>query len=154
MQMSRNPIKPSIMIWVTPHAQAERKLREVQAGIEEEGVPYTLFSCDETDAVALAYQGAAQSQLGVGVGIGETAICVHFAKLPADQPLFVSEQADQVNEWRRCGYNAARLVKGIPFKMDQTEPAESAEESNHELVQLIRELVIKVVNEHAQAMGR
>ncbi len=162
MQISKTSTKPSIMIGLAVYPENEQKLREVQAGIEEEGIPYTLLQSDEADAVKLAYQGAAQSQLGVGIGIGLSAVCVHYVKLPADRPLFISDETGSRSEWRRCGYNAARLVKGIPFKTPQSELPEadlpeaesSKQEPDPELYQFIRELVIKVVHEHAQAMGR
>jgi len=153
MQADRTMAKPSIMIGAVPHPEYERKLREVQAGMEEEGVPYSLTTSGQLDAVSLAYQSAGQSQLGVGVGISPEAICVHYYKLPAEQPLFVTGSADDASEWRRLGYNAARLVKGIPFKDQQLDTAAPAE-GTADLYQLIRTIVMKVLRENAQAMGR
>ncbi|MEG6585372.1 glycerol dehydratase reactivase beta/small subunit family protein [Dendrosporobacter sp. 1207_IL3150] len=150
MQTSQELVKPSIMIWAFPHADCECKLREVQAGIEEEGVPFTLFISDETDAVRLAYQGAEQSKLGVGIGIGLEEVCIHYYKLPAERPLFVSDCSD-THEWRRFGYNAARLVKGIPFKDRQESIIPEVDEDAY---QMIRDIVLRVIKEHSQAMGR
>ncbi len=110
------PSKPCILIYCFPHAGCEQKIREVTAGMEEEGIPSSVMNSTEHDSVALAYEGAVQSQLGVGVGIGDRQICIHYVKLPAGQPLFRVDEAGNPLLWRYCGYNAARLVKGIPFK--------------------------------------
>ena len=115
------PVKPTVVIYcqsvsgVTP--DADRRLREVKAGLEEEGIPCSVKTSPESDVVRLAFQGTQDSPLGVGVGIGgQHGICIHYTRLPVDQPLFLLTEAAQAGEWRRFGYNAARLVKGTPLK--------------------------------------
>lgn len=152
MQAAKNSSKPSIMIYAAMHPALDAKLREVQAGIEEEGVPYVVSRSEEQNATGLSYQAAGQSQLGVGVGIGPEAICVHYIKLPAGEPLFSTGGVNAPDEWRRCGYNAARLVKGIPFKDKQDLSAAPPLEAQDDLHQLVREIVTKVLQE--QAPGR
>jgi hypothetical protein len=150
MQASQLVTKPSIALCICTHEGYEQKLREIQAGIEEEGVPYAVIPDEEQDVISLAYKGAGISQLGVGVGIGSSGLCIHHHKLPADQPLFVSEDTATCVEWRRFGYNAARLIKGIPFKNEQP-VAVITEET--ELTQVVREIILKVLKETAQDHG-
>lgn len=152
MQAGQTVTKPSISLCIHIHEGCEQKLREIQAGIEEEGVPYIVLTEAEADCISLAYKGAGLSQLGVAIGIGSSGLCIHHHKLPADQPLFVLQGAGNGSEWRRFGYNAARLIKGIPFKNDEPLPAAAKEEP--ELARLVREIVVKILKETAQTMGR
>lgn len=154
MQVSKNSHKPSIIIQAVPHPALAGKLREVQAGIEEEGVPYAISSAEEQNAASLAFLAAGQSQLGVGVGIGLEDICVHYVKLPVGEPLFSSGWTSAPEEWRRCGYNAARLVKGLPFKDRQAVGSAPPRNAEDDLYQMVREIVTKVLQEHAQTLGR
>jgi len=85
-------------------------------GIEEEGIPYFTKEKQETSALASGYQAALDSNLGVGIGIGgDGHIILHHTKLIKEHPLFTTD----LSEWEKqrvIGANAARLVKGIPFK--------------------------------------
>lgn len=149
MPVDRIAAKPSIAIYVTPHSGQDRKLRELRAGMEEEGIPYTV-AAGEGDAPALAYQGALSSQLGVGVGLGPDAVCVHFQKLPPEQPLFVVKD-DTLSALRVVGYNAARLVKGTPFK---SQDALVEPEAMPDMEQLVANIVQKVLREIQEGQGR
>lgn len=90
-------------------------LRELTAGMEEEGVP---FRVEEAEAAAggaaeLAHAAAHASTLDVGIGVDAAGhICVHHAKLPPDAPALNGPPRHA----RSLGHNAARLVTGIPFK--------------------------------------
>lgn len=154
MQVSKNSHKPSIIIQAAPHPALAGKLREVQAGIEEEGVPYAISSAEEQNAASLAFLASGQSRLGVGVGIGREDICVHYVKLPAGEPLFSSGRISTPAEWRRCGYNAARLVKGLPFKDRQAVSSAPYRNAEADLYRLVREIVTKVLQDHAKILGR
>lgn len=147
------PDRPSIAICVCPHVGYERKLREVQAGMEEEGIPYVLETQGIDDAVSLASQAAGTSQLGVGVGIGSAAISIHYCKLPEQSPLFNLIDTGISAEWRRIGYNAARLVKGIPFKDQPAELPEAEFTGGGDLHRLVRDIVMLVLQETAQDHG-
>lgn len=155
MQSDNNTAnRPGISIHVRPHAGSEAKLRELKAGMEEEGVPYLLVSDADGDAVALAYKGAQVSTLGVGVGVSPDAMCVHYQKLPERQPLFVLEQAGTPAEWRNFGYNAARLVKGLPFKDNPGQERVSTQSDDMaELYASVREIILRVLRESAQGHG-
>ena len=145
--------KPSIIICTSQHTGLEAKLRELKAGMEEEGVPCSLLSDSSADAISLAYKGAQASLLGVGVGIGSAALCIHYQKLPEDQPLFVLQGEGTLTEWRYFGYNAARLVKGLPFKENPVQAAAAANENKAQLYESVREMILKVLQENAQGHG-
>ncbi|WP_407685722.1 glycerol dehydratase reactivase beta/small subunit family protein [Mycobacterium sp. HUMS_1102779] len=100
-------------------------VREVLAGIEEEGVPCSL--CDTAaeasvvavGAVALAYSAAGRSRLEVGVAVGTGGlVCVHHVKRPATDPIVVEEVGEDLPTARRLGHNAARVVVGVALKPD------------------------------------
>lgn len=93
-------------------------LKALKAGMEEEGVPWKELECGNESSISLSREGAEWSQLGVGVGIdAQGSISIHFHRLEHTEPLFYCEgtQATAVKA-RRLGANAARLVKGVPFK--------------------------------------
>ena len=139
--------KPCVLIYVSPHIGWQKKIREVQAGMEEEGIPCQVVQVEEFDAVALAYQGAIASKLGVGLGIGAESLCIHYHKLPAKHPLFVLNVPGTPVQWRYFGYNAARLVKGIPFKVQPTEEPVPQQMDSKALYNLIYGIVQKILRE-------
>ncbi|WP_159722850.1 glycerol dehydratase reactivase beta/small subunit family protein [Enterococcus sp. CSURQ0835] len=86
----------------------------ILAGIEEEEVPYELVTTEKKDRIAAAFELATRSPLAVGVVIDQTRAVLHYKNLPAEKPLF--EIPNETTELMKLGANAARLVKGIPFK--------------------------------------
>ncbi|SDF56426.1 glycerol dehydratase reactivase beta/small subunit family protein [Sporolituus thermophilus] len=149
--MTQAPVKPTVMVGYAPHPDDTAKLREVAAGLEEEGIPYTIKPVDEADTVAIAYAAACASPLGVGLGIREREMCIHYYRLPETKPLFLSTGGNGPAVWRWFGYNAARLVKGTPFKPQpdvQTAPSGVAEpDSAAELKDMIVRTIYKVLQE-------
>jgi hypothetical protein len=106
-------IRPAVVVRYQPDPRNARPLREIDAGLEEEGVPFRAEEAADGSAAALAYAAAQASPLGVGVGVCAAGnICVHHAKLPPDAPVL----AGPPRAARTMGHNAARLVTGIPFK--------------------------------------
>lgn len=94
-------------------------MREVLAGIEEEGVPAAAPPVDGADrgvsAADLAQRAAMLSPLQVGVGIGAPGdIRVCHAKL--GQPVFGLPAGSSPSAARTMGHNAARIVAGLPLK--------------------------------------
>ncbi|WP_425060122.1 hypothetical protein SCACP_07700 [Sporomusa carbonis] len=152
MQPDKTLTKPSIIVCTFPHANCDAKLRELQAGMEEEGIPYSLLNGDRNDAVALAYQGAQASPLGVGVGISPAGMCIHYHKLPALQPLFTLTGEGTAADWRQFGYNAARLVKGLPFK-DKPEQNTAPDLDMAQLYESVRKIVLKALPEFVKGHG-
>ena len=141
-------IKPSIVICASGHSQDDAKIREIKAGIEEEGVPCSLLADREGDVAALAWQAAAASHLGVGVGISPAGAGLHYHKLPEHTPLFIAA-ANSPGTWRQLGYNAARLVKGLPFKADGNREFVIDIDDEARLYEQVYQIVVKILNETA-----
>lgn len=109
------PVKPTIHIMAASGASMEW-LRELQYGMEEEGVPYETDTKSDCGAVALAWEAANASRLGVGVGLDAQSVVLHYAKLHPENPLFRLSIRGDRGLARRLGSNAARLVKKLPLK--------------------------------------
>lgn len=98
---------------VISYAGESEALRDVRAGLEEEGVPARAEPAEAGEVVALAHEAARRSPLDVGVGLtADGSVCVHHAKLAPETPALTGNRASA----RVCGHNAARLVVGIPLK--------------------------------------
>jgi len=109
---------PSIKVYADSGLYNPMLIQELIIGAEEEGVPCEVSADTEGAAVALAFKAAADSVLGVGLGIdrGGTA-AVHYNKLPEDSPLFTLNYHIDGEKLRGLASNAARLVKGVPFSL-------------------------------------
>ena len=115
MPMPHEIRKPTIHFFHTAQANGQ-VLREVELGMEEEGIPWKLDQMQSGNALTLAWEAAQSSNLEVGVGADDQWIVLHYSKLEKDQPLFrISAQAGPAQA-RALGANAARLVKKLPLK--------------------------------------
>lgn len=85
-------------------------------GIEEEGIPFLLQRHPAGDVVDSAWQAARSSPLLVGIACDRHSLVVHYKNLPASAPLFTLMHHQDSQAQRNTGNNAARLVKGIPFR--------------------------------------
>ena len=104
--------KPAIIIYTSdPDPDL---LREICAGIEEEGVLYQISS-HEGDLDTLAYEAAAESMLGSGIGLCGQRAAMMMQRLPKGKNVF---ELDAPRFWqcRNLGANSARAVKKMPFK--------------------------------------
>lgn len=106
--------KPTVHILYSPNA-SERVLKELLYGLEEEGIPWETETKTGGDALALAWEAAQASRLGVGVGLDGQTVILHFNKLDREQPLY-RIPARSMGLVRVLGANAARLVKKLPLK--------------------------------------
>ncbi|QHB33164.1 propanediol dehydratase [Yersinia canariae] len=106
---------PAIVISLTS-STSEEVWHPVLLGIEEEGIPWQWQQDDDTDAVQRAWQAAVSSPLLVGLACSANEVVVHFRNLPPASPLFRQAWGQDEDLLRRLGNNAARLVKGLPFK--------------------------------------
>lgn len=96
-------------------AESGAALRELRAGLEEEGVPCRLRVV-EGDAATIAWNAARASPVSVGLGLDAESACLHLPQLSPQSPL-LRLPADHLPErLRALGHNAARLVKGAPLK--------------------------------------
>ena len=90
--------------------------RDVLLGIEEEGIPFLLQHHPAGDVVDSAWQAARSSPLLVGIACDRHTLVVHYKNLPTSAPLFTLTYRQNSLDRRSTGNNAARLVKGIPFR--------------------------------------
>jgi hypothetical protein len=130
--MTNGKNKPAINVYYSKGLDGDRILNNILWGIEEEGIPYKTKQVEEGPVVELGYEAALDSILDVGIGIGISGkVVLHHAKLDKTVPLFTSGVKVPDAALRTLGANAARLVKGIPFKFESGEKNEhcSKEES-------------------------
>ena len=104
--------RPTIMIYV--YEPDEDLLREVCAGIEEEGVLYQV-QAHEGELDSLAYEAAKESMLGSGIGIHGARLAMQMQRLPRGKNVFELD-APSFGQCRNLGANSARAVKKLPFK--------------------------------------
>ncbi|WP_250870690.1 glycerol dehydratase reactivase beta/small subunit family protein [Hafnia paralvei] len=107
---------PAIVISLTS-STPEAIWHQVLLGIEEEGIPWQWQQDDDADVVQRAWQAATRSPLLVGLACSADEIIVHFRNLPPASPLFRQAWGQDKDQLRQLGNNAARLVKGLPFKL-------------------------------------
>lgn len=87
-------------------------VKEVLAGIEEQGVIYEVFI--KASLLAKGDMKVCElSQLGVGIAINERDIELQVEKIPDAKPLM--KVTANCNYARKLGTNAALYVKGIPL---------------------------------------
>lgn len=104
--------KPAILIYVN-HPDADY-LREICAGIEEEGVLYKIREIED-DLDQLAYAAANESMLGSGVGISGRRIAMQMRRLSLGHNVF-ELHAPKFWQCRNLGANSARAIKKMPFR--------------------------------------
>ncbi len=105
--------RPSIYIYTdSPNRTV---LREVCAGIEEEGVFYEITDRPGVDLKALTWSAANDSMLGSGIGIkGDSAAFMIRGLQPGQYIDYYAYPSEE--ESRRLGANSARAIKKQPFK--------------------------------------
>jgi hypothetical protein len=108
--------RPAVLVYRHPGTPAA-VLRQVCAGVEEEGVPTDVTEVPgPDDATALAHAAAGESRLGVGIGLDAAgAAAVHHGTLPERTPVTETPAQAPPTEWRRAGRIAARVVKHLPL---------------------------------------
>ncbi|MCZ9235100.1 glycerol dehydratase reactivase beta/small subunit family protein [Escherichia albertii] len=89
---------------------------EVLLGIEEEGIPFHIQQIPSGEVIDSAWQAARQPPLLVGIACDREKLIVHYKNLPTSAPLFTLIYQQDNHARRSIGNNAARLVKGIPFR--------------------------------------
>lgn len=108
-------MKPVVLIYSAFYG--EENLKEVCAGIEEEGVPFEILKlAGDYGAFDLSKKAAESSILEVGIGIDEESVCLYCTALKTETPLFEVSINDK-KALRIIGTNSARYVKKMPFKL-------------------------------------
>ncbi len=141
--------KPVVVVLVSPTIE-EGEIEQVLYGLEEEAVPFAIHKGDNETAINLGYRAASLSRLGVGVGLGKDQLAVlHYEKLKKEAPIFQMSIQDRSRSLRALGVNAARLVKGMPFK--ELKSIELEVQYNNQITkEKITEIVKKVLSELAK----
>ncbi len=105
--------RPSIYIYTDDPNQAV--LREICAGIEEEGVFYEISTQPGQELNALAWTAANDSMLGSGIGVkgNSAAFLIRGLKQGQNIEYYAYPSGE---ESRRLGTNSARAIKKQPFK--------------------------------------
>lgn len=113
--MNNDSERPSIIVGVENETTIPQNATPLFNGIEEEQIPVVVKEIDIDNVVSRAYQSALASRLSVGIAFDGDRFIVHYKNLKETHPLF-DETIDNPKQLRILGANAARLVKGIPFK--------------------------------------
>lgn len=107
--------KIAIVINYNMSTSNEMVVRALSLGIEEEGLPFITQAVTDQKLYDLALDASNTSDLDVGIAVDQNGkVGIHQAKLPDGMLLFEAESAKI--DCRAYGANAARLIKGIPFK--------------------------------------
>lgn len=108
---------PTIIVSLTQGVTTD-DIAQLLYGMEEEGIPFRLTDEPAATLTERAYRAANDSPLLVGVAVSREEIVIHYKNLPADNPLFILKDYSRQEKQRirDMGCNAARLVKGLPFK--------------------------------------
>lgn len=85
-------------------------LKEICAGIEENGVFYEIFEKEALSLDVLAYEAAKDSMMGSGIGVSGKAAAMQMKGIPMGKNV-ESCQAPDRSECRRIGANSARAIK-------------------------------------------
>jgi hypothetical protein len=125
-----NPDRPAIHVTLAGEVD-ESLYKWISVGAEEEGIPCRLVPADEideeiddeideTDAATLAHAAARSSRLDVGVGVASGQVAVQERHMPVERPVVATEVEEDhaVHTCRTAGSNAARLVIGMPLRLD------------------------------------
>ena len=105
--------RPSIFIYAS-HPDPDF-LREICAGIEEEGVFFEIFSRDETDVNFLAHQAAEDSMLGSGIGISGVDVVLQIRGMRVGKNV-EARHMPTFGQCRAMGADSARVIKKLGLK--------------------------------------
>ncbi|MHC6179011.1 glycerol dehydratase reactivase beta/small subunit family protein [Clostridium sp. JNZ X4-2] len=120
---------------------AESLLKEILAGLEEEGIPYQLKNINFTqdNIIKIAYEASEESRMGIAIAMKNDKVVLHYNKLKENHPL-INVRLDyyEKDKARVIGCNAARLYKIMPLKSFE-------DTSENELRQQVKSAVISVL---------
>lgn len=106
--------KPVIFVYaVEPDKDV---LKEICAGMEEEGMLFEIVTKVALDIKTLCYESANDSILGSGIGIVGSEIGFSLRSLPKGKLVYTYKNPTRIQA-RNLGANAARGVKRLPFKI-------------------------------------
>lgn len=105
--------RPTILIYVmNPNLNL---LKEVCAGMEEEGIYYEVIPKENSDIDSISYESANASILGTGIGMCGSILVLTLNSLPKGKHVFKIVEPS-LSQARLLGTNAGRAVKRKAFK--------------------------------------
>lgn len=105
--------RPSVFIY-TVNVDDSDMIREICAGIEEEGLLYEIKRFYYGSIHELSFLAANESILGSGIGIEGKKIGLQLRSIPKGRDVFFIEKPT-LSQCRKLGSNAARAIKRVPF---------------------------------------
>jgi len=115
----RSRSEPPYLVIAGP--AGSRLVHAAAAGVEEEGVPWTVASPRGDDPVSCAHEAAGQAPLEVALAVVGDRMCLTHATLTPPTVVEVVDDADEADA-RRLGHNAARIVVGLPLREPPVAP--------------------------------
>ncbi|MCC6094938.1 MAG: glycerol dehydratase reactivase beta/small subunit family protein [Eubacterium sp.] len=100
--------RPSVFIYI--HQADADFLREVLAGIEEENVSSEVFEREDADVNALAFDAAADSMMGSGIGISGVDVAMQMRGRRSGENV-ARLHMPSFSQCRTIGSNSARVMK-------------------------------------------
>ncbi|MBO0410062.1 glycerol dehydratase reactivase beta/small subunit family protein [Enterococcus hulanensis] len=122
MELDLN-VRPMVLIYISKNAAVD-DIQYILYGLEEEKIPFSIEQRDFTNAIAAAYVASNTSSLNVGIGYVNNEAALHYKNLAPETPYQSIQRVVTCPPaiLKNFGGNAARLVKGVPFKsIDPTE---------------------------------
>ena len=116
MELELN-VRPVVLIYLDNRSSTE-DIQFVLYGMEEEKIPYSLEQKNFSTATEAAYVAANTSSLNVGIGYVNNEVVLHYKNLAPETPYQSIQRVVTCPPLilQNFGGNAARLVKGVPFK--------------------------------------
>lgn len=104
--------KPEIILFT--NTTDEQFVKDICAGIEEDGLLYRCMKVEGQDANLLAKEACSEATIGVGISVVGQIAVLTAENLEIQKPLQVVQDADKVQA-RVLGKNAARYIKKMPL---------------------------------------
>ena len=116
MELELN-VRPVVLIYLDNRSSTE-DIQFVLYGMEEEKIPYSFEQKNFSTATEAAYVAANTSSLNVGIGYVNNEVVLHYKNLAPETPYQSIQRVVTCPPLilKNFGGNAARLVKGVPFK--------------------------------------
>ena len=116
MELELN-VRPVVLIYLDNRSSTE-DIQFVLYGMEEEKIPYSLEQKNFSTATEAAYVAANTSSLNVGIDYVNNEVVLHYKNLAPEAPYQSIQRVVTCPPLilKNFGGNAARLVKGVPFK--------------------------------------
>ena len=105
--------RPSIFIYT--NNPNKDYLKQICAGIEEEGVFFEVYERDTEALDNLAYDAANDSMMGSGIGIYQNTVALQMKGIQKGKNVD-SYAAPTLEDCRRIGANSARIIKKMALK--------------------------------------